>query len=89
MLEFEQAQVPAKRQVEIPVSYRGQDLGIGFRADVIVADCLLLDFKTIDEFAAIHLAQMITYLKLLRIKRGFLINFNKPLLKDGIKRVSI
>lgn len=75
--------------MEIPVFYRGRDLGIGFRADIIVADCLLLELKTVDEFAPIHLGQMITYLKLLRIKRGFLINFNKTLLKDGIKRVSI
>ncbi len=89
MIELEQAQIPAKRQVEIPVFYRGRDLGIGFRADIIVADCLLLELKTVDEFAPIHLGQMITYLKLLRIKRGFLINFNKTLLKDGIKRVSI
>jgi GxxExxY protein len=89
MLELEQTPIPAKRQVEIPVLYRGHDLGIGFRADIIVADCLLLELKTVDEFVPIHLAQMITYLKLLRIKTGFLINFNKTLLKDGIKRVSI
>lgn len=89
MVELEQTRMPAKRQVEIPVFYRGHDLGIGFRADIVVADCLLLELKTVDEFAPIHLAQMITYLKLLRIKRGFLINFNKTLLKDGIKRVSI
>jgi len=89
MVEFQQTSIPAKRQVEIPVFYRGRDLGIGFRADIIVADCLLLEVKTVDEFTPIHLARMITYLKLLRIKRGFLINFNKTLLKDGIQRVSI
>jgi len=49
----------------------------------------LLEFKTVDDFNAVHLAQVITYLKLLRFKRGFLINFNKSLLKEGIKRVSI
>jgi GxxExxY protein len=89
MVELEQTRIPARRQVEIPVLYRGRDLGVGFRADIIVAECVLLELKTIDEFAPIHLAQMITYLKLLRIKRGFLVNFNKMLLKDGIKRVSI
>jgi GxxExxY protein len=89
MVELEQNKISAKRQAEIPVSYRGRDLGIGFRADIIVEDCLLLELKTVDEFAPIHLAQMITYLKLLHLKRGFLINFNKTLLKDGIKRVSI
>ena len=89
MVELEQAQIVAKRQVEIPVLYRGHDLGIGSRADILVAECLLLELKTVDEFVTVHLAQMITYLKLLRLKRGFLINFNKTLLKDGIKRVSI
>jgi len=48
-----------------------------------------LELKTIEEFSPIHVAQVITYLKLLRLKRGYLINFNKTLLKDGIKRVSI
>ena len=89
MLELEELRIPAQRQVEIPVRYRDRDLGIGFRADIIVKDCLLLEFKTVDDFNAVHLAQVITYLKLLRFKRGFLINFNKTLLKEGIKRVSI
>src|SRR5438093_10770102 len=89
LVELEEMATPARRQVEIPVLYRGRNLGIGFRADIIVADCLLLEFKAIDEFNPVRLAQVITYLKLLRFKRGFLINFNKTLLKDGIKRVSI
>jgi GxxExxY protein len=75
--------------VEIPVRYCGKDLGIGFRADIVVSDCLLLELKAIEEFSAIHVAQVITYLRLLRFKRGYLINFNKTLLKEGIKRVSI
>jgi len=62
------------RQVEVPVVYRGNDLGVGFRADMIVEDVLVLELKAIDEF---------------RIKRGLLLNFNTKLLKDGIKRVSI
>ena len=89
MVELQEMQIPARRQVDIPVKYRDRDLGIGFRADIIVKDCLLLEFKTVDDFNAVHLAQVITYLKLLRFKRGFLINFNKTLLKEGIKRVSI
>lgn len=89
MLELEELRIPDRPQAEIPVRYRDRDLGIGFRADIIVKDCLLLEFKTVDDFNAVHLAQVITYLKLLRFKRGFLINFNKTLLKEGIKRVSI
>ena len=89
MIELTEANIPARRQVEIPVLYRGHQLGIGFRADIIVCDCLLLELKTVDEFNPAHLAQVITYLKLLRFKRGFLINFNKTLRKERIKRVSI
>jgi GxxExxY protein len=89
MVELAGLDIEAKRQVEIPVSYRGHDLGIGFRADIIVADCLLLEIKAIEDFNTTHLAQIMTYLKLLGLKRGYLLNFHKKLLKDGIKRVSI
>lgn len=89
MMELADLGVEAKRQVEIQVNYRGRDLGIGFRADIIVADCLLLEIKAIEDFNAMHLAQIMTYLKLLGLKRGYLLNFHKKLLKDGIKRVSI
>ncbi|HZZ78189.1 MAG TPA: GxxExxY protein [Gemmataceae bacterium] len=89
MIEFEQMQIPARRQVEVPEVYRGRELGNGFRADIIVADSLLLELKSIDALAPIHLAITINNLKLLRIKRGFILNFNVSLLKNGIKRVSI
>lgn len=78
-----------KRQVEVPVHYRGQDLGLGFRADIIVEDCLLLELKCVEVFKGIHVSQLITYLKLLNIKSGFLINFNTKILRNGIKKVSI
>jgi len=81
--------IPVKYQVPVPVSYRGEDLGIGFRADIVVDNSLLLELKCVEKLAPVHLAQVITYLKLLRFKRGFLLNFNQSLLKNGIKRVSI
>jgi len=81
--------MPAKRQVEIPAYYRGFNLGIGFRADIIVAGSLLLEIKAVNDFDTVHLAQTMTYLKLLGYKRGYLLNFNKKLMKEGIKRVSI
>ena len=89
VMELEQSGISAKRQVDVPVSYRGQNLGIGFRADVVVNNALLLELKSVERFNDIHLAQVITYLRLLNIKRGFLINFKTQLLKYGIKRVSI
>lgn len=81
--------VTAKRQVEVPVFYRGVNLGVGFRADLIIEEQLVLEIKSVESIVAIHLSQLITYLKLTKIKRGFLLNFNARLLKDGIKRVSI
>ena len=78
-----------KRQVEIPVIYEGQSLGIGFRADMIVDHCLLLELKSVEDFAPIHIATVINYLKLLKFKRGYMLNFNKPRMKEGIKRISI
>ena len=77
------------RQIEVPVVYRGNDLGMGFRADMIVEGGLLLELKAVEEFSNVHLAQVMTYLRLLNIKRGLLLNFNTRLLKDGIKRISI
>ena len=89
MVELEVAGIPARRQVEVPVSYRGRDLGAGFRADIIMADCLLLELKAVEALAPIHIAQIITYLKLLGFKRGYLLNFNVPLLNQAITRISI
>ncbi len=89
MMELAEARIPAQRQVDIPVYYRGRELGVGFRADIIVADCLLLELKSVDVFTPLNVAQVINYLKLLRFKRGYLLNFNKRLLKEGIRRVSI
>ena len=77
------------RQVEVPVTYRGHNLGTGFRADIIVEDRLLLELKCVEKFERRHLAQVITYLKLLGYRRGFLLNFHQSLLKYGIKRISI
>ncbi len=88
MVELSEMRIPAERQVEIPVVYRGRQLGTGFRADIIVANCLLLENKAVDRFLPIHTAQILTYLKLLGFKRGYLLNFNEKLLKEGIKRVS-
>ena len=89
MIELNKAGVAAKSQVDVVAEYDGQDLGLGFRADIIVADSLLIEVKSVSELNDLHLAQIITYLRLLRYKRGFLLNFNVRLLKDGIRRVSI
>lgn len=89
MIELTTRGIHALQQVEIPVSYKQHQLGPGFRADIIVENSLILELKACAALEPIHLAQVITYQRLLRFKRGLLINFNSRLLKDGIKRVSI
>jgi GxxExxY protein len=89
MLELTVMGIATRNQVEIPVYYRGRCLGMGFRAEIIVEGSLLLELKAIDAISPTHLAVTINYLKLLKFKRGFILNFNVKLLKDGIKRVSI
>jgi GxxExxY protein len=89
MVELAESGFSAQRQVEIPVSYKGCDLGMGFRADIIVENSLLLEIKAVDEFNDVHLAQVMTYLKILGLKRGYLLTFNRRLMKEGIKHVSI
>ena len=89
LLELAECGLKAQAQIEIKVGYRGKDLGVGFRADIVVEDRLLLELKAVEKLVNIHTAQLITYLKFLNIKRGYLFNFNEKLLKNGIKRVSI
>lgn len=89
MMELVDMGIAAERQVEVPVFYRGKNLGLGFRADIIVEKCLLLELKAVERVSDLHLAQTMNYLRLLRFKRGYILNFNHKLMKEGIKRVSI
>ncbi len=89
LIELGERDIRAQSQVEISATYHGQDLGLGFRADIIVENRLLLELKSVREFSDLHLAQTISYLKLLGFKRGYLFNFNCSVMKKGIKRVSI
>jgi len=89
LYELKENGISARQQVPIPVIYKGKDVGVGFRADILVENVLLLELKSVESFSPIHLAQVITYLRLLNVKRGYLLNFNTVRLKNGIKRVSI
>ncbi len=60
---------------------------IGFRADIIVADKVIIEIKSVEVLAEVHYKQVLTYLKLANIKLGMLINFNVPLIKNGIHRI--
>ena len=81
--------VPFRRQVAVPISYKSIVLESGFRADVIVDDRVLLELKSVEKLTPIHSAQIITYLKLSGIKTGLLFNFNERVLRNGIKRLVV
>ncbi len=78
--------VPFRREVNIPVMYKGESLDTNFRADFIIADRVILELKAIEKLLPVHEAQLITYMKLASCSVGLLINFNVPILKNGIIR---
>ena len=86
-LELTDKGLEFQRQLEVEALYKGRDIGLGFRADLVVEGLLLVELKAVDDLSPSHLAQTMTYLRLLKLKRGLLLNFNKRLLKEGIKRV--
>jgi GxxExxY protein len=63
-------------------------MSIGFRADIIVENLVLIEIKSVAEIAQVHLKQVLTYLKITGLKLGLLVNFNEPLIKNGIKRIA-
>ena len=85
--ELGQAGLNHNRQVHLPVVYKGIKLECGYRVDIVVEDSLIIEVKAVNAMQPIYEAQILTYLKLTGIKTGLLINFNVPLLKDGIKRI--
>ncbi len=75
-----------KRQVEMPVQYKGALVDCGYRIDILVEDAVILELKAVDKIIPIHEAQVMTYMKLSGKKVGILMNFNTRMMKDGIVR---
>ena len=78
-----------ERQKPLPVEYKGVKLDCGYRLDLVVENQLIVELKACVSLLPIHEAQLLTYLRLANIKVGLLINFNVPVLKEGIKRLSL
>jgi GxxExxY protein len=78
--------IPFERQRPLPVTYKGLDLECGYRLDLLVHDAVVVEIKAVEALQPIHEAQLLTYLKLGGWKVGLLINFNVPILKNGIRR---
>ncbi len=87
--ELTSRDVPFERQVSMPISYKGLQLDAGYRMDLVVAHCIVVEVKAVETMMPIHQAQIMTYLKLSGYRLGFLMNFNVRLFKLGIRRIAI
>jgi GxxExxY protein len=85
--ELTRAGFSYQKQVDIPIKYDGIEFDEGLRLDVLVEDLVICELKAVDEINPVYLAQVLSYLKLTGKRLGFLINFNVPVIKNGIKRV--
>jgi len=85
--EWTKSGIPVKRQHPVPLVHEKIKMEIGFRADFIVDDKVIVELKSIEALADIHYKQVQTYLKLTNLKLGLLVNFNVALIKDGIHRI--
>lgn len=85
--EWNKTAIPIARQKGIRVIHEGLDMGIGFIPDLVVGDKLIIELKSVETLAEVHYKQLLTYLRLTDMKLGLLVNFNVPLIKNGIHRV--
>lgn len=84
--ELQNAGLKIDRQVAVPVIYKDIKLECGYRIDILVENLVVIELKSIEAFAPVHEAQILTYMKFANKNIGLLINFNVTLLKNGIKR---
>jgi GxxExxY protein len=84
--ELNRAKIPFQLQVALPVDYKQIRLDCGYRIDLFVDNSLIVEVKSIDQLLKIHEAQIVTYMKLAKVRVGLLINFNVELLRKGIRR---
>jgi GxxExxY protein len=90
-LAFELGQhgIPFRQQLPVPVEYKGNRIECGYRIDLLVDDAVIVELKSVDQLAPVHEAQLLTYMKLARIRTGLLINFNQRRLVDGLRRFKL
>ena len=84
-IEFDLTGLKYRNEVQIPAEYKGHLIG-HYRIDFIVEECVIVEIKAVDRFDPVFESQILTYLRVTKIRVGLLINFNSRLLKDGIRR---
>ena len=84
--ELSRNQITFQLQLALPVRYKEVRLDCGYRIDILIEDRLIVELKSVAEIKGLHEAQLLTYMKLAKVKIGLLMNFNVTLMKDGIRR---
>lgn len=85
--ELQSQGLEVKAQCSLPIQYKGNELDCGYRLDLLINDKVIVELKAVEALTDVHLAQILTYLRLSDKRLGFLINFNTALIKHGIRRV--
>jgi GxxExxY protein len=85
--ELKLREINFERQKKLPLEYKGMNLDCGYRLDLLVENQVVVELKTVEKILPVHQAQLLTYLKLLNVKVGLILNFNQALLKNGICRM--
>jgi GxxExxY protein len=88
-ITLKKRQIPFERQVTMPIEFDGCTIPNAYKIDIIVDNKIILELKAVEKTLPVHEAQILTYMKLSKIRTGFLINFNTKLVKDGIKRFKL
>jgi GxxExxY protein len=89
VFELEQKKFFVEKQKLFPIYHEGHKIDLGFRIDIMVENKIIVELKAVEKIMPIHKAQILSYMKLTKTQIGLLINFNVPLLKDGIQRFSL
>ena len=89
MCELALNNVPAVQQIQVPIEYKGTIFEETLRLDVLVDDCLLVELKAVEKVVPLHIAQLLSYMKLMNLPIGLLINFNELVMKAGIRRLTL
>ena len=77
-----------EREKDVPIIFEGVCFDVGFRADLVINECFIVELKSVEKLAPVHAKQLLTHLKLSNMRLGLLINFGEELLKNGIKRIA-
>ena len=85
--ELSSRKIPFQTELALPIHYKNIRLDAGLRLDILVDDSIILELKAVEQLIPLHEAQLLSYLKLADKRLGFLLNFNVPRMKDGMKRI--